>query len=221
VAEANFTNERGAGGTVRFLKNVMGLWLLESCRKEWDAAGVGVDLGELLRAVAEVDGPVGFVFPDAERFFNPPSMVGALRAALEETGQRPTEDPVRLAKVILDSLALRYASVVETIESLTGRAVPGIHVVGGGSRNEYLSQATADAAARPVLAGPVEATAAGNLLVQSIAAGELSSLADGRRLLARAFPPRRFEPGDGPTWAEARRRYREVEAAGLAGDRCR
>jgi rhamnulokinase len=217
VADANFTNEAGAYGTVRFLKNVMGLWLLESCRKEWDAAGLGIDLDDLLRAVAGVPEFVGFVFPDDERFFSPPSMVRALSSALEETGQRATQDPVRLARVILDSLALRYASVVRTIEGLTGQAVPGIHVVGGGSRNDYLNQATADAAGRTVLAGPVEATAVGNLLVQSITGGDLPSLAEGRRCLVRALRPRRFEPGDGPAWAEATRRYAEIESAALAG----
>lgn len=210
VERANFTNEGGAFGRVRFLKNVMGLWLLESCRKEW--AG-GQDLDALLSAVAGVRDFAGFVYPDAERFFHPASMLGALRSELSETGQIAPEDPVLLAKVVLDSLALRYASVIRTIEELTGQPVPGIHVVGGGARNDYLNQATADAAGRIVLAGPVEATAAGNLLVQAIASGEIGSLEAGRRLLAQAFRPRRFEPRAGPAWAEAVRRYREVEAA--------
>jgi rhamnulokinase len=105
--------------------------------------------------------------------------------------------------VILDSLALRYASVVGTIERLTGEPVLGLHIVGGGSQNDYLNQATANATGRPVLAGPVEATAAGNLLVQAIASGGLASLADGRRLLSRAQPPRRFLPRDAAAWAEA------------------
>jgi rhamnulokinase len=120
---------------------------------------------------------------------------------------------VLLAKVVLDSLALRYASVLETIEGLTGREVPGIHIVGGGSRNAYLNQATADASGRPVLAGPVEATAAGNLLVQAIACGEIASLAEGRRVLRQAAPPLRFEPQRRPEWADAVRRYREIERA--------
>ena len=113
-------------------------------------------------------------------------MVAELQASLRETGQPAHEDPVLLAKVVLDSLALRYASVVHTIEALTGRSVPGIHVVGGGSRNDYLNQATADATGRPVLAGPVEAAVAGNLLLQAIAAGDVASVAEGRRVLARA-----------------------------------
>ncbi|HEY3187627.1 MAG TPA: FGGY-family carbohydrate kinase, partial [Solirubrobacteraceae bacterium] len=118
--------------------------------------------------------------------------------------------PVLLAKVVLDSLALRYASVLATIEELTGRRVPGVHVVGGGSLNAYLNQATADAAGRPVLAGPVEATAAGNVLVQAISRGEIASLAEGRRRLEESFRPREFTPRRRATWAEAARRYQEM-----------
>lgn len=210
---ANFTNEGGAFGTFRCLKNVMGLWLLESCREEWARAGSGGDLDALLAAVAEVHSFPGFVYPDAPGFFSPPGMVAALQAALESTGQRPPGEPVLLAKVVLDSLALRYASVVRTLQSLIGEAVAGIHVVGGGSRNDYLNQATANATGLPVLAGPAEATAVGNLLVQSIAGGEIASLAAGRELLFRALPPRRFEPRQTKEWAKAAARYAEIEAA--------
>jgi rhamnulokinase len=213
VARANFTNESGAFGTVRFLKNVMGLWILESCLREWGAAGRGQDPSDLLARVAAVPGLAGLVFPDHRRFFNPSSMTAELRGSLAGTGQPAPDDPVLLAKVVLDSLALRYASVLETIEGLTGREVPGIHIVGGGSRNAYLNQATADASGRPVLAGPVEATAAGNLLVQAIACGEIASLAEGRRVLRQAAPPLRFEPQRRPEWADAVRRYREIERA--------
>ena len=213
VARANFTNESGAFGTVRFLKNVMGLWILESCNREWEAAGRRPDLAELLPRVEAFSGVAGLVFPDHPRFFNPSSMTAELRASLAETGQTAPDDPVLLAKVILDSLALRYASVLETIEGLTGRDVPGIHIVGGGSLNAYLNQATADAAGRPVLSGPVEAAAAGNLVVQAIACGEIASLAEGRRLLRQSAAPRRFEPRRRSEWAEATRRYRELERA--------
>jgi len=213
VARANFTNESGAFGTVRFLKNVMGLWILESCNREWQAAGRGQDLAELLPRVATVPGLAGLVFPDHPRFFNPSSMTTELRASLVETGQPAPDDPVMLTKVVLDSLALRYASVLAMIEDLTGREVPGVHIVGGGSLNAYLNQATADAGGRPVLAGPVEATAAGNLLVQAVTRGEIASLTEGRRLLAQSVQPRRFDPRRRAEWAEAARRYREIERA--------
>jgi rhamnulokinase len=213
VASANFTNEGGAFGTIRFLKNVMGLWILESCRREWESAGLVCDLETLLRGAAALERSPGVVFPDDPRFFNPASMTAEIQAALAATGQPVRDEPAQLARVILDSLALRYASVVETIESLTGERVPGIHVVGGGCRNDYLNQATADAAGRPVLAGPVEATATGNLLLQAIAAGQLRSLAEGRRLVAA---PRRFEPRARPGLEAVSERYREIEASALA-----
>ncbi|HVR69656.1 MAG TPA: rhamnulokinase family protein [Vicinamibacteria bacterium] len=191
VAAANFTNEAGAFGTTRFLKNVMGLWILESCRKEWPPR----PYDELLADVARVPSPVGRIDPDHPRFFNPPSMVREVAGALAEAGHAVPSDPVRLAKVVLDSLAARYAEVVRAIESLTGRRVEGIHVVGGGSRNTYLNQATADAAGRPVRAGPVEATTAGNLAVQAVADGEVASLAEGRRRIAAGAEIRAYEPG--------------------------
>jgi rhamnulokinase len=192
--QAGLTNELGVGRTVRLLTNVMGLWLLESCRREWEAEGRPHPLEPLLAAVARLDAPAALVNPDDRRFFAPASMVRELRGALHEAGQPDADDPVALTKVILDSLARRYADVVAAIERLTGDRVPGIHVVGGGSLNAYLNQATADAAGRPVLAGPVEATAIGNLLVQGMAAGEIGSIDEGRRLVAASFRPVRYEP---------------------------
>lgn len=213
VARANVTNEGGAFGTVRFLKNVMGLWMLEECRREWREAGERQDYTDLLERVAALDEFAGFVFPDHPRFFHPSSMTREVRTALLESGQPAPDEPARLARVLLDSLALRYASVVATLEDLTGRAVPGIHIVGGGSLNSYLNQATADATGRPVLAGPVEATASGNILAQAIACGEVPSVAEGRRLVGAGVRPQRFVPRRPQAWAEAARRYREIEEA--------
>ena len=211
VGRANFTNEAGVAGTTRFLKNVMGLWILESCRREWDRAGSALPYDELLDRAATAGGFAGFVYPDDPRFFNPPSMVEALRTSLAEQGRPPHTDPVLLTRVVLDSLALRYASLVRTIETLTGRAIPGIHIVGGGSLNEYLNQATADASGRPVVAGPAEATAIGNLSMQAIASGEVGSLADARSLLARQLALRRFEPRDVGAWRPAAAEYEPLE----------
>ena len=213
VARANFTNEGGAFGTIRFLKNVMGLWILESCRREWEGAGRANELGALLSAAAALEHSPGVVFPDDPRFFNPASMTAELGAALAATGQSVPDEPAPLARVILDSLALRYASVVATTESLTGERIPGIHVVGGGCRNDYLNQATADASGRPLLAGPVEATATGNLLLQAVASGRLGSLAEGRRLVTA---PRRFEPRERSGLETVSARYSEIEARALA-----
>jgi rhamnulokinase len=217
VARHNFTNEGGAFGTVRFLKNVMGLWVFESCRAEWAARGVGVEYEGLLARARNIEGHPGFIFPDDPRLFNPSSMLEAVAAQLAETGQRVgREDPAALTKVILDSLAFRYASVLRTVEGLTGQTVEGVQIVGGGSRNDYLNQATADATGRPVLAGPVEATVTGNVVVQATAAGRFASLAAGRRHVAENVSPRRFEPRPDARAGEAARRYAEVEARYLA-----
>jgi rhamnulokinase len=210
VAAANFTNEAGVFGTVRFLKNVMGLWILESCRREWAAGERASELDTLLAASAALGDQPGFIDPDASCFFRPESMTRAVHDSLAQTDQRVPDDPATVTRVILDSLACRYATVVDEIEAVTGEPVAGIHIVGGGSRNDYLNQATANACDRPVLAGPVEATAAGNVLVQAIAAGALTDLADGRRRLAASTSLRRFDPRDTTQWRRARERYRDV-----------
>jgi rhamnulokinase len=156
------------------------------------------------------------VFPDDPAFFNPPRMLEALQGVLSRQGHETPEEPAGFARVILDSLALRYASVIATIERLTASAIPGIHVVGGGSLNDYLNQATADASGRPVLAGPVEATAAGNLVIQAIAAGSVASLTEARERVATSAALRAFEPRPSAAWDEARARYAEVERTGQA-----
>ena len=210
AARADLTNEASVFGRVRLLTNVMGLWLLESCRREWEAEGRPQDFTGLLAAAARHTASAGVIFPDDRRFFAPAHMAQAIRGVLAETGQADTDDPVLITKIILDSLALRYASVISAIERLTGHAIPGIHIVGGGSRNGYLNQATADASGREVLAGPVEATAIGNLLVQGITAGTVASLADGRWMVAAAFPPTRFAPRDTERWEQPSRLFRDI-----------
>jgi rhamnulokinase len=210
VAEANFTNEGGAFGTVRFLRNVMGLWLLEACRRDWGARAPSLDA--LIAAAAAYPRPCGVVDPDDVRFLNPPSMTATIRSRLVATGQKPPEDEAGLVRVILDSLALRYAAVIDAIERLTGDSIAGIHIVGGGSRNAYLNQATASATGRPVIAGPVEATAAGNVIVQAMAEGELSSVAEGREQVARSAGFHRYEPRGERIWPELAERLRAISA---------
>ena len=211
AARANFTNEGGVQGTVRFLKNVMGLWILERCRSEWAEAGGRAGYDDLLREVAALDGPPGLVFPDDPRLLNPPRMMAALAQQMGETGQAVPATPAAMARVVLDSLALRYASVLRTIERLTGRAALGVRIVGGGGQNAYLNQATADASGRPVLAGPVEATVIGNVLVQAVTAGRFASLEDGRRHVASTLQSQRHEPR--PVAEGLARRYADIEAA--------
>ncbi|MGH9937300.1 MAG: rhamnulokinase, partial [Blastocatellia bacterium] len=212
VARHNFTNEGGAFGAIRFLKNVMGLWILESCRGEWRERSLAVDYEALLGEVeARRDFPA-LIYPDDARLFNPPSMTAAIMEQLAKTGQTISGEPAALTKAILDSLALRYASVIRTIETLTGKPVNGVQIVGGGSQNKYLNQATANASQRTALAGPAEATVIGNALVQAVAAGRFATLAEARRHVAANISPRRFEPQPSPAWEEQARRYAEIEA---------
>jgi rhamnulokinase len=213
AARASFTNEGGVFGTIRFLKNVMGLWILESCRKEWAAAGHALQHDALLADAARLPTNPGLVFPDDPSFFNPASMREAIAGFLQRTGQFPLADPPSVTRIVLDSLALRYASVLRLLEALTGEAIAGIHVVGGGSRNDYLNQAAADAAGLPVLAGPVEATALGNLAVQALALGRLGSIGEARDRIAVLTRPRLYEPNPGAAsaWADLKGRYGRLE----------
>jgi rhamnulokinase len=211
VAANNFTNEGGAFGTIRFLKNVMGLWILESCRKEWNERGIEMNYEHLLRRITETGDCQMLIFPDDPRFLNPVSMLAAIGEQLAESDQSIPEDPVVWAKVILDSLAFRYASVLRTIESLTGRRIEGVQIVGGGSRNDYLNQMTANATNLTVAAGPVEATVVGNVMVQAIAAKRFSSLVAARRHVAENTTVRKFTPDCSPVMADAMQRYQQLE----------
>jgi len=212
VARHNFTNEGGAYGTTRFLKNVAGLWLLESCRREWQERGQATDYDHLLQRAAALDEAPSLLFPDDPRFFNPPSMLAALAAQLRETGQPVPTEPWVLTRVILDSLALRYASVLRTIESLAGASIEGVQIVGGGSRNAYLNQATATATGKLVRVGPAEATALGNVLVQAVAAGRFGNLSEARRQIAARLRPTTLAPARTGAWDRAQRRYPPIEA---------
>ena len=140
VARENFTNEGGAYGTFRFLKNVMGLWIFESCRREWAAAGIDVTYENLLRDVDAHKPFETFIFPDDERFLNPPGMLAAIKTQVAETGQQVDHTPAAVSRMIFDSLAFRYASVLRRIELLTGIKLKGIQVLGGGGKNRYLTR---------------------------------------------------------------------------------
>ncbi len=203
----NFTNERGLGGSFRFLRNVMGLWILEECARAWRKTGSAFSPEEVSRGVLSAPPFAGFVFPDDPRFFHPTDMPQALRGWLEETGQPAPSEPFALARIVLESLALRCASVLASVERLTGRIARGIRVVGGGSRNEFLNQAIADATGLEVLAGPAEATAVGNLLAQALAGGRFANLSEGREFLASALPSKRFRPKDREAWTRAAAAY--------------
>jgi len=195
--EANLTNERGVDGTTRLLKNVMGMWLLEECRRAWG----DVAYDELHRLADAVDGEVALFDPDDEGFLSPGDMPARIATACERSGQRAPRDRGATVRSILLSLACKYRWVLERLESVSGRDVQRIHVVGGGARNPLLCRLTADICGRTVLAGPAEATALGNVLVQARAAGELGSLDELRSVAAASVDPIVDEPGadrDGP-----------------------
>ncbi len=212
VARHNFTNEGGAFGTIRFLKNVMGLWILESCRQEWHRRGVVVDYDVLLSEVAAIGKQDALIFPDDKRFLNPPRMLEAIATQLNETDQVMPSEPAAVAKCVLDSLAFRYAAVLRTIESLTSQRIQGVQIIGGGSQNAYLNQATANVTGLTVSAGPVEATVIGNAMVQAIAAGRFPSLTEARQYVARNVRLQTFRPQPSKKCEEAMRRYEAIEA---------
>jgi rhamnulokinase len=195
--------------TIRLLKNITGLWLAQQCKKAFAAAGRDVSYPELWRLAGEAPALRAFVDPDNARFVNPPDMPAAIQAFCRETGQPVPDTDGALARCCAESLALKYALVLDGIERLTRTRIEVIHVVGGGSQNELLNQFTANATGRSVLAGPVEATVLGNLLVQARAFGEIESLADIRGVVKASSDLREFqpEPGSRTAWEEARARF--------------
>jgi rhamnulokinase len=210
----NFTNEGGVGGTIRFLKNVGGLWLLQECQRQWQREGRQYSWTELV-ALAEAAAPLrSLVDPDAPEFLHPDDMPAAIRSHCRRAGQPEPESVGALVRCCLESLALKYRWVVEALCSLTGRQLDTIRVVGGGSQNALLCQLTADACGRRVVAGPVEATALGNLLVQAVARGHLPDIAAGRAAVAASFEQAIYEPQPSAAWDAALARFDALIGAG-------
>jgi rhamnulokinase len=211
--EYNFTNEGGVGGTVRFLKNIMGLWLVQECRRAWERAGTSHSYEHLCKLAEQASPFVSLVDPDDGAFILPANMPAALADFCRRTGQPVPENAGATVRCALESLALCYRRVLERLEELTGQRLEVIHVVGGGSQNALLCQLTADACNRPVLAGPVEATAIGNVLMQAIGLGVLGSLADAREVVRRSFEAQTYEPRDPERWQEPYARFLTLVAS--------
>jgi rhamnulokinase len=189
---ANFTNEVGVSGTIRFLKNIPGLWLLQECRRAWGREGQEYSYAELIERAA-IAKPVS-TFIDLDAFTSPGNHPKGIREYCRKTGQEAPEDAGSITRIILQSLAARYKQVLETLERLTGRRIEVIHIVGGGSRNKLLNQLAADFTDRRVIAGPAEATAIGNALVQAFGAGNAGSLEQIREVVRRSFQVEEFRP---------------------------
>lgn len=200
AAAANVTNEGGVAGTIRLLKNIGGLWLVQECRRAWAHLGKERSYDELTRLAAEATPLAAVIDPDHPSLLAPSDMPAAIRQLCSETGQTPPEGVGATVRCCLDSLALKYRTVLDTLERLSGQKVTTLHIVGGGSQNRLLNQLAADATGRTVVAGPIEATAIGNVLSQALSLGLIGSLEELRAIVGASFPLETYTPD--PTMTE-------------------
>jgi rhamnulokinase len=205
--QVNFTNEGGVGGTIRLLKNIMGLWLVQECRRTWERAGKTYAYDELARLAMAAPAFVSLVDPDRASFMLPANMPAAIADFCRQSGQPVPSEPGPVVRCCLESLALRYRWVLEKLEEQLGRRLETIHIVGGGSQNELLNQFTADACNRTVITGPVEATAIGNVLTQMLGLGLITSLTEARAIVRRSFDVRTYMPQNPDRWQEPYQRF--------------
>ncbi len=208
--ELNFTNEIGYGGSIRLLKNIIGLWLVQECRRAWAAGGNEYSYADLADLAASAEPHQSVLNPSDPRFLAPDNMPQRIAETCRETGQPVPESPGAILRCALESLALLYARTLREAEKLVGWQVEKLHIVGGGSRNALLNQLTADAANIEVVAGPTEATASGNVLVQSIAAGEVAGLAEARQIVRNSFDTEPFKPNPSAELESIRARFDQL-----------
>ena len=212
VRKLNFTNEAGYGGTTRFLKNIVGLWLLQECRRVWANQGVKHDYGDLIREAGRAEAFRSLIDPRAARFLKPGDMPQRIVSYCKETHQQGPETPGEFVRCILESLALLYRLTIEEIQKATGQSIHRLHIVGGGSQNTLLNEFAANATERQVVAGPAEATAIGNVLIQAVALGHVQSLAALREVVRDSFSLQTFEPRTTAEWQAAYQRFLRLEA---------
>ncbi|MEM7536748.1 MAG: rhamnulokinase family protein [Chloroflexota bacterium] len=215
TASLNFTNEGGVAQTIRLLKNIGGLWLLQECQRHWARGGNDYGWDELVAAAKAVESFRSIVDPDAPVFLNPDNMIESIQTYCKETNQPAPESVGQIVRCCLESLALRYRWATEALERIlgseSGKQLDTIRIVGGGSQNQLLSQFTADACQRSVVTGPVEATALGNVMMQAIATGHLSSMEEGRAAIGASVEQQTFEPSaDDGVWDEAFEQFEQL-----------
>ncbi len=210
-AEYNITNEGGVCGTIRFLKNIGGLWLLQECQRNWAEQGDVLDFVQIAELAMAADPFIAFIDPDSMEFAQPCDMPTHIQIACDRTGQRMPQTKGEIARVAYESLAMRYRSVFQTLEKLHGSRLEQLHIVGGGCQNKVLNQFTADALNRPVLAGPVEATAIGNMLIQMIADGQMAGLEEGRTMISKSFGTKLIQPENTVAWDKAYERFCAID----------
>jgi rhamnulokinase len=209
----NFTNEGGVGGTIRLLRNIPGLWLIQECRRQWQREGSEYTWEGLLDRAEREEPFRHLIDPEAPELLNPPDMPAAIRALCRRTGQEQPETVGAVVRCCLESLALRYRQTLADLEQLVGHSLEVVRIVGGGSQNRLLCQMAADACGIPVVAGPVEATALGNLMVQAIATGDLDDVAAGRAAVAASVTLDSYEPQPGAAWDAALSRLSDLAAS--------
>ncbi len=204
----NFTNEGGVNGKIRFLRNAMGLWLLQRCMLQWELDGEKISYDEMPELVAQAKPFRSIINPDDRIFLNPPNMLQAIREFCQRTNQPAPESKGEFLRCIFESLALKYRNILDMINSMHSQKIEKLHIVGGGSQNKLLNQFTANALGIPVIAGPSEATALGNIVVQAIAKKDLNSIEEGRELIANSFDLVEFYPEERDKWEE---KYQRVK----------
>jgi rhamnulokinase len=206
----NVTNEGGVQNTIRLLKNLGGLWMVQECRRVWAQQGEEYSFSQLTRMAAEAPSFVALVDPDDPMFLAPGDMEARVGDYCRRTGQTLPAGKGGIIRLFLEGLALKYRWVLERLEDLTGRRIEVIYIVGGGTQNKLLNQFTADATGRRVVTGPIEATSIGNILMQMLAIGQISSLNEGRDVVRRSFPVETYRPQDAEQWAEAYGRFLSI-----------
>lgn len=207
VLELNFTNEGGVGNTIRLLKNITGMWLIQECRRTWNRAGRDWGWEDLNGLSAAAKPLVSFINPDVSDFLAPESMPDAIRDFCRRTGQTVPGNEGAVLRCALESIAMKFRHVLGMCEELAGGRLETIHIVGGGTQNRQLCQAAADACGRRVVAGPVEATAIGNLMMQAVSAGDVGSIAEAREVIRRSFDVEQYEPKKTAAWDDAYERF--------------
>ena len=207
----NFTNEGGVCNTIRFLKNISGLWLVQECRRTWAAAGTALDYAELTRQAAQAPSLVAFVDPNHADFLSAGDMPARIQQFCKRTGQRVPATRGAIVRTALESLAMKYRWVLERLAELTGQSAEVLHIVGGGTQNKLLNQLAANALGRPVITGPIEATAVGNILMQMLATKKIRSLAEGRAIVRASFPTATYKPQGAAAWDEAYGRFLKIQ----------
>lgn len=202
-----FTNEGGVEDTIRLLKNIMGLWLVQECKRQWQREGQDLSYGELTAMAGRAKPFFGYIDCDNSDFLAPGDMPTRINKCLSQTGQKPTQDKGQMVRLILESLALKYRTVLNAIEDVTGISIETLHIVGGGIQNELLCQFTADATGRRVVTGPIEATASGNILMQAKATGQLKSIEEARQVVRNSFEMKEYLPRNVDLWEQQYRQF--------------